>query len=111
MKARSALVSIAFSAALLSGAVLAQVDDGFGGGPCCSPASGSLPAFPIMSVGGLGASIADCGLESQFPITAALAPAQVLSDYALITISIDAQPAFSIQNQVLAAKYVRTWVE
>jgi hypothetical protein len=111
MKLRLSVASLA--AAVLSSAIVAQVvqNDGFSAGPGCSPAVGNLPAFPSMTVGGLGAVIADCGLESQFSTSASLTAVQVLDDYALITLTIDAQPAFSIVNQTLAAKYARTWIE
>ena len=107
------VVSVVCIAAAFSTAILAQFaqGDGFSGGPCCSTAVGTLPAFPTVTVGGLGASINNCGLESQFDISATLAPVQVLSDYVLITLTIDAQPAFSITNQLLAAKYARSWIE
>jgi hypothetical protein len=112
MKLQVPLVSIA--AALLVGVIGAQnLNDGFSSWPPCAPttAATNLPAFPVMTVGGLGAVIADCGVESQFNTSATLVPMQVLPDYWLITITIDAQPAFSIGNQTLVAKYARTWLE
>jgi hypothetical protein len=111
MKLRLPAVSIA--AAVLSGALVGQIveNDGFSSGPSCSPAVANLPAFPSMTLDGRGAVIADCGLESQFDTSASLVPVQVLPDYALITLTIDAQPAFSLMSQTLVAKYARSWME
>jgi hypothetical protein len=112
MKLRIPVVSVALAAVVLSGATIAQTNDWFSAGACCTPVAGtSLPAFPGVTFGGRGASIADCGVEAQWGTAASLTPVQVLPDYWLIGIDIDAQPAFSVTNQTLAAKYARTWIE
>jgi hypothetical protein len=112
MKRDIPVLSILF-AVVASSAILAQdaIPDGFSAGATCTPATGTLPAFPTTSLGGLAASISNCGLEAQLNTTTTLTPTQVLSDYLLIGLTIDAQPAFSIASQVLVAKYARTWLE
>jgi hypothetical protein len=89
-------------------------DDGFAAGACCTTAASNLPVFPTLTVGGLGACILNCGVESQFNTQTTLAPQQVLCDYWLVGISI-VTPTFTVGTPAgtvpLVAKYARTWTE
>jgi hypothetical protein len=86
-------------------------DDGFTGATCCTPVAPPFAAFPQKTFPGVGACLLDCGPENQFPITATFTPFQVLCDHWLMNVSINAPGNFTIINQLLVAKYARTWIE
>jgi hypothetical protein len=108
-------LAIVVAAVVLPGAFGQTVcpnNDGFSGGPCCTPASPTLPNFPTLTLNGLGACIRDCGVESQFNTIATLSPQQVLCDHWLINLTISGPPSVSIgAGNFLVAKYSRTWME
>lgn len=86
-------------------------NDNLSGPNCCTPTFANVPVFPVMTVNGRGACVRDCGVESQYNTIATFAPNQVLCDYWFINVTITSPPAVNIINQLLVAKYDRTWVE
>ncbi len=113
MKTRTNLVALLFSSLLvLPTSVWAQcgTDDGFRNGPCCVLANPTLPVFPPCQIAGTGACIRDCGVELQFNTGNLIIPQQVLCDYWFMQISVNTA-AFTLANQLLVAKYSRTWME
>jgi hypothetical protein len=114
MKSFTSACLAIFVATLVLPAAFAQCpgNDGFSAGPCCTPASPTLPNFPTMTLNGLGACIRDCGVESQFNTVATLSPAQVLCDHWLFYLTISGPPSVTIgAGNFLVGKYDRTWLE
>ncbi len=112
MRTRSLCLGVLLFATTITADSTAQCfgNDGLSTGPCCAPSATNLPPFPPMQLGGRGACFNDCSLELQFPTQNVLISTQVLCDYLLVDFSLNS-PSFAMPNQVLVAKYARTWLE
>lgn len=107
---RFALVLVLVAAA--ADAQFCSPDDGFSG-PCCAPAAGALPAFPAMTLPGLGASLLECGVDCAWSTSVAITPIPALCDYWLFDFAIVGATPFdpTIPSSLLFGKYARTWLE
>jgi hypothetical protein len=106
------LVSIAIgSAAHAQGC--AGTDDGFDtAGGCCTPfITPTLPTFPSVTMNADWAELRKCGPTSQQTVAVTLtAPTMVLCDYATLQVIV-AFPGGETITGLLAAKYVRTFLD